>query len=288
MPSKKLTAQNLAKPTRLDQFLRTQFPEWGRSAINQLINQRQVQVNGQTVWLNSWKVNNGDRLDIQSIPEALPDEVMKFDYQWLIRDDGDVIAIDKPAGLLSQGTKWRPDNNLLYLAEKRYGDVALFHRLDRDTSGVILLTRPGVINQYLDEAFKANTVQKEYWAVVKTPNKLAPHGTINFSLAPHPQRQDMMVTINSGGKSAVTTYKIEREAKGLQLVRLAPQTGRMHQIRVHLQAMDAPILGDRLYSPDAEQYERLYLHAQSITLPASGDFPERNYSAPLPNIFDLK
>ena len=287
MPATQVIIRDLAKPTRLDQVLRTQFPEWGRKTVNQLINQRNVRVNGQTVWLNSWKVKNGDRLDIQAIPDALPEAITKFDEHWLIRDDGDVIAVNKPAGLLSQSTRWREDNNLLYLAEKRFGKVALFHRLDRDTSGVILLTRPGSINQYLDTAFKSQTIQKEYWAVVKTPNQLSASGTLNFPLAPHPQRRDMMVTVNSGGQSAVTNYVIERTVKNLQLVRILPQTGRMHQIRVHLQAMDAPILGDRLYSADSDQYERLYLHAKSITLPSSGDFPERAYSAPIPKIFDI-
>ncbi len=282
-----ITLDVLSQPTRLDQALRKQFPQWGRQAINQLINQRNVRVNGQTVWLNSWKVQNGDRLDIQNPPEDLPDKMTAFDERWLIRDDGDVIAVNKPAGLLSQGTQWKTDDNLLYLAERRFGKVALFHRLDRDTSGVVLFTRPGAINQYLDTAFKAQTIIKEYVAVVKAPNQLQAQGTIDFPLDNHPQRRDMMIPVERGGKSARTDYSVERIVNDQQLLRVVPHTGRMHQIRVHLQALGAPILGDRLYSADAEQYERLYLHAQTIRLPASDDFPERTYTASLPEIFDI-
>lgn len=282
-----ITLDVLTKPTRLDQALRKQFPRWGRQAINQLINQRKIRVNGQIVWLNSWKVKNGDRLDIQDPPEDLPDKITVFDERWLIQDDGDVIAVNKPAGLLSQGTQWKKDDNLLYLAEQRFGKVALFHRLDRDTSGVVLFTRQGAINQYLDIAFKAQTITKEYWAVVSTPNQLQSSGTIDFRLDAHPQRRDRMMTVERGGKSARTDYSIERKVDNLQLLRVLPQTGRTHQIRVHLEALGAPILGDRLYNPDADQYERLYLHAQTIRLPATDDFPARIYSTPLPKIFDI-
>ncbi|HSN75387.1 MAG TPA: RNA pseudouridine synthase, partial [Anaerolineae bacterium] len=161
----------------------------------------------------------------------------------------------------------------------------LFHRLDRDTSGVVLLTRGGPVNRYLDGAFKAGAVRKEYLATVTSPNRLAAEGMIAVRLKPHPSRRDMMVVAERGGQSAVTRYQIIGEDRGLQWVRLWPETGRTHQLRVHLASLDAPIVGDRLYNPAWQPAGRLLLHAWRITLPAVIGWPERVFTAPLPADF---
>lgn len=283
-----IIVSNLDKPTRLDRFLRTRFPEWGRQAVNQVITQREVKINGKKVWLNSWKVKNGDKITVQHVPDALPQVATRFDETWLIHDDGDMIAINKPVGLLSQETKWRKDGNLLSLARERFGKVTLFHRLDRDTSGVVLLTRGGKINQHLDQCFKNRTIQKEYLAIVHQPNQLEASGSIIAALDKHHQRRDMMRVVSKGGQSAHTDYKIEAENEIYQLIRLWIRTGRTHQIRVHLQSMDAPIIGDRLYGREDDKGKRLMLHAYSITIPAYEDKAERQFEAPVPDEFLLK
>ncbi len=175
--------------------------------------------------------------------------------------------------------------NLLDLASARFGPLTLFHRLDRDTSGVVLLTHGGTVNRYLDGAFKAGAVQKEYLAVVATPNRLAGQGVIDARLGPHASRRDTMAVVQRGGQRAVTRYEIITEAQGLQWVRLWPETGRTHQLRVHLASLGAPIVGDRLYNPSWQQANRLMLHAWRITLPAVDGWPERVFSAPLPADF---
>lgn len=287
MPEKTIEINNLRKATRLDRVLRDALPSTGRNAINQLIQDRQVKVNGKTVWLNSWKINNGDTLFLLSVPDTLPETVASFDDSWIIADDGDVIALNKPAGLLSQETKYGKQPNLLTMAEARFGKVILFHRLDRDTSGVILLTRGGAINRYLDTAFKAKTIVKQYVALVSAPNRLSQEGRIELRLDSQSKKSNRMQVVERGGKLAITDYRVEKTGDKQQLVYLTPKTGRTHQLRVHLAHYDAPIAGDRIYSPDAKKYERLYLHAHQITLPESDDFPERSYTASIPEVFQI-
>ncbi len=285
MSTKTITVDNLKKTSRLDRVLNDVLPDAGRKAVNRLIQDKQVKVNGKTVWLNSWKVKNGDTLTLLSVQDNLPETVQSFDGSWIIADDGDVIAFNKPAGLLSQKTKYGKQPDLLSMAESHFGKVALFHRLDRDTSGVILLTRGGAINRYLDTAFKTKTITKQYVALVSAPNQLSESGTIQLRLDSQPGKSNRMQVVERGGKLAITDYRVEKMGKGQALVYLRPETGRTHQLRVHLAHYDAPILGDRIYSPDSEKYERLYLHAHQITLPASDNFPERTFTAPLPDGF---
>lgn len=283
-----VTIRGLTKSTRLDRALRDRFPEWGRQAIQQLISAQKVRVNGKPVWLASWQVKNGDKLELLATPAAKPTPPQRFADEWLLAQEDDLIVVNKPAGLLAESPHFREGVNLLDLARERFGDLIPFHRLDRDTSGVILLTRPGPINQYLDQAFQRSQIQKTYLAVVATPNQLQLEGLINARLDSHPQRRDMMTVVGRGGKHAITAYKIVAEDKShrRQLVELHPQTGRTHQLRVHLAHLGAPILGDRLYG-DGASAERLLLHAQQIILPALAGYGQRTYTAPLPDGFQL-
>ncbi len=283
--SSSLIIQGINKPTRLDRVIRDRFPEWGRKAVQSLITSKKVKLNGRTVWLCSWKVNNGDRLEFLATPEAKTPPPSVFDENWIIAEEGDLIAVNKPAGLLSHATKWNRAGNLLDLATERFGDVSLFHRLDRDTSGVVLLTRSETTNAYLDSAFKNHTVKKEYIALIPTKNSLDVEGVIRVRIAPHQKRRDMMTAVERGGKLAVTRYKLGEKSGGKRLIYLWPETGRTHQLRVHLLFMGAPILGDRLYGSGKGEFKRLMLHAQRITLPADGKFLERIFTAPLPEEF---
>lgn len=277
----------LPQPTRLDRVLRQRFPNWGRQAVQRAIIAGKVQVNGRRVWLASWQVHNGDSITIADPPSAKPPAPAIFDAAWLIADDGEIIAVNKPAGLLSEPAKAPDAVNLRDLARAHFtGDLTLFHRLDRDTSGVVLLTRPGPINKLLSAAFQTAAVHKEYLALVAAPNRLEDIGVIDVRLAPDPQRHDRMVVVSRGGQHAVTRYQVEARLADRFLVRLWPQTGRTHQLRVHLANVGAPILGDRLYG-DAASASRLMLHAESISVAlSSGEM--RSYRAPAPAEFALQ
>lgn len=278
----------LAQPVRLDRAIRDRYPAWGRRAVQSAITAGKVSVDGRTVWLCSWTVAAGSRIDILDAPEDKPAPLDIFRDQWLIAADPHLIVVDKPAGLLSEPTRWTQATNLQGLAQLRFGPVTLFHRLDRDTSGVVLLTRSDLANRYLAAAFQGRTVHKEYVAVVAAPNRLAASGVITARLAADPARRDRMVVTARGGQSATTRYEVVGAGDGWQAVRLWPETGRTHQLRVHLQSMAAPILGDRLYAAQAAPavcaapVVRLMLHALSIVLPAWDDFTARTFTAPLP------
>lgn len=284
MPDKVTFTSTVSTPTRLDRVLRDQFPEWGRKEVQRAIGSGKVRLNGRVVKLSSWEVQSRDRLEIIDPPAPKPAAVGTFDDAWIIAADDELIALNKPAGLLSEATKFSPAANLLDLAKERFGEVILFHRLDRDTSGVILLTRPGPINKYLSAVFQGRAVQKQYLAVVTTPNKLQREGIICARIGPHPERRDQM-TVVERGPSARTSYAILEERDGRQLVRLHPETGRTHQLRVHLAHLGAPIIGDRLYGPQPPQHSRLLLHAEQITLPERMGYPVRSFIAPRPADF---
>ncbi len=284
------TAQNLPAPTRIDKVIRAQYPRWGRSAVQSVITARHVSVNGRKVWLCSWKINSGDRIEIANPPQEKAPQIQQFDDAWLITQDGDLIVLNKPSGLLAEPTRSTAHTSLLTLAEAHFGPVTLRHRLDRDTSGVILLTKQGpqsrALNRYFDEAFKSGNIKKSYVALVDANNQLPPSGEIRTRLDSDPQRRDRMTVVEKGGKHAITRYVLEEAWEGKQIVRLWPQTGRTHQLRVHLKHLGAPILGDRLYgnkrADERHGVERLMLHAQEIALPSADGFEKRRFVAQLP------
>ena len=303
------TVRNLTEENRLDRVIRNRHPKWGRRAVQSLVTAGNVKVNGKKVWLCSWKIDNGDRLEISSPPQEKVPPPTRFDDSWLIAEEGLLIAINKPAGLLVHTTRWNSTGNLLDLVSARFGAVTLIHRLDRDTSGVVLFAKEGngsrEINRYLSTAFQTGRVKKEYLAIISSPNELEATGRIENRVGEHPSRRDMMVVVGQGksgkqgrkqkSKRAITLYAIvqeeAQEGSGRQLVKLWPQTGRTHQLRIHLAHLGAPILGDRLYgsrSLDKQQgVTRLMLHAHKITLPAADGFAERVFVASLPSEFRI-
>ncbi len=282
----RVVVKELTQPTRLDRVIRDCFPNWGRKAVQHLVNAGRVKVNGRKVWLGSWKIKNQDRLEIINPPAGKEPPPTRFNEAWVIAEEKELIVVNKPAGLLSHATRWTQAGNLLDLATSRFGTLSLFHRLDRDTSGVMLLSRNGPINHYFDHIFKKRLVEKEYLAVVGAKNRLSASGVIQTYLDTHSKRRDMMEVVKRGGKYARTRYEVLSESAGKQVVRLWPETGRTHQLRIHLQHMNAPILGDRLYGTGERSAKRLMLHAHRITLPALDKIPERVYRAALPNEFE--
>ena len=279
MKEVKFTVEELEGKARLDKVLRARFPGWGRKAVKALLHARKVRVNRKKVWLGSWEVKNGDTIVVTNPPEDKPQGPDVFDDSWIEAEEKDLIAVNKPSGLRAQSTQAGGKDNLLDLAQVRFGEVKLFHRLDRDTSGICLLTRPGLVNAYLDNAFKEGLVEKEYLAVVRAGNQLKEKGVITARLGQHPKRRDMMTVVEKGGQRAETGYEIIEEMEGKQLVRLILLTGRTHQLRVHLLYLGAPALGDVLYGGGKKSAPRLMLHARRIRLPKGEGFEAREFVA---------
>lgn len=261
---------------RLDRYLRDAHPSIGRAAVGPLIAGGSVRVNRRVVRLSSWEVGPSDRVDVD--PRALSRATAALDLapdwhwnsRWLVADEGDVVVIDKPAGLRIEPVRSGDDRpNLLSLARAAIdGELVLAHRLDRDTTGLVVLTRPGPIRAALDAAFKAHTVAKTYAAVVSRVGGLDREGRITAPIGA--AAKGRMQIVDRGGDRAVTAYS----RTDLSVV-LRPETGRTHQLRVHLASLDAPILGDPLYG--GAPSDRLHLHAQELALPDG-----RSWTSPVP------
>ena len=265
---------------RLDRFLQQEFPHWSRAQCQRLIGARHVRVNQRVVWLASWEVQAADMVTVDR-DQVRHVEATTWDEGWVLLWREDLVVLNKPSGLRSEARSDGDTDNLLTLARTRFGaDLALAHRLDRDTSGIVILTRPGSSRRALDAAFKAHSLVKTYVAVVAADAPLADVGDIVSRLGPHPAHRDQRVAVLTGGESAHTHFEvITRNPFGV-LVRLLPTTGRTHQLRVHLASVGAPILGDRLYG-DHSSATRLLLHAQRLQVPSL----ELDVESPIPDEF---
>lgn len=272
-----------ASSCRLDRALRTGFPEWARADVDAAISTRRVQVNGRVVWMSSWKVEPGDRIVVQQPPLPKPVGPSAFDQAWIVADEGEYLVLNKPEGLRSEQTRANDATpNLLALLHAAIDDdLVLAHRLDRDTSGLLIATRPGPIRAQLDAMFSTHTITKKYVAVVGSPNRFEESGTIDSLISPDPKRKDTMRVVERGGKRAITDYEEVADLGDTIRVNLWPRTGRTHQLRVHCASLGGPIVGDRLYGR-ASAGSRLMLHAESLTIPRPGHDAPRTYFSPAP------
>lgn len=155
------------------------------------------------------------------------------------------VAVNKPAGLLSIPDREGKDISLKRILKDKYGEIFVVHRLDRETSGVIVFAKDDQTHKYLSMAFEDRSVQKFYQGIVNgSPEQTS--GTIDEPIMEHPGKKGMMI-INKKGKSSVTDYSVEEEFGKFSLVHFQIHTGRTHQIRVHMQSLGHPVLCDELY-----------------------------------------
>lgn len=191
----------------------------------------------------------------------------------LLYRDGLMLVIDKPAGLPVHAGPGGGDNLENYFDALRFGlprPPALAHRLDRDTSGCLVLGRHPKALRKLHRLFSEGRIEKTYWAICKgAPEK--PSGTIDAPLKKEQRGKGWRVEIADDGQEARTTYRVLKQTDGLSFIEAKPKTGRTHQIRVHLASIGAAILGDPQYGDlsDEERAEPMMLHARRIIVPIS-------------------
>jgi 23S rRNA pseudouridine1911/1915/1917 synthase len=295
---------------RLDRYLgRCFYPTYSRSHLCGLIREGRVRVNGQRV-RQSHRIAGGDGIELELGPpagETPPAEAMSLE---VLYEDEDLVALDKPAGLLvhpGPGTVSRGGtlvNGLLarYPEIHRVGVVnrpGLVHRLDRFTSGVMLVARTNRARLGLVSQFKSRTVKKEYLAVVCGKVTLQ-SDYIDLALAHHPKQHDRMQVEVKEGKPSSTFYEVIERFSGFTLVRASPLTGRTHQIRVHLSHLGHPVVADPMYGRDVGQAFRRFrdrleaeglrtpvlrrqaLHASRIRFTHPVDGRRMEFKAPLP------
>jgi RluA family pseudouridine synthase len=205
----------------------------------------------------------------------------------LLHRDGLMLVVDKPAGLPVHAGPKGGENLEDYFEALRFGlprNPALAHRLDRDTTGCLVLGRHAKALRKLGKLFEKNRIEKTYWAICRgAPEK--PSGTIDLSLKREADAQGWRTVAEAGGQGAVTTYRTLATKDGLCFIEARPKTGRTHQIRVHLASIGCPVLGDPQYGDlSAEDRARpLMLHARRIVIPISENKPPVAVEAPPPD-----
>lgn len=256
---------------RLDILMRDIYRSYNRSTLQKFIESGFVTVNGELVTKPNSKFVRDVKIDLK-VPEVLKNADVKPE---VVYEDENVIVVNKPSGLLSEAKgEYCPEKTLA-----DYGMVA--HRLDRDTSGVMILAKNEDTLHFLKRQFQKRTVHKTYYAVVAGQPKLE-QARLDLPLL-RDMKRPTTFRVDANGKESETFYRLLKTNGEFSLVELKPITGRTHQLRVHMQYLGHPIVGDRVYG--GMEADRLYLHAGEleITLPG-GD--RRVFRVPRPRSFD--
>ena len=254
-----LRASEESKNQRLDAFLASSLDGLTRSQATQLIESGEVAVNGRAV-SKSYKLAGGEDIAV-TLPEPEPVEAVPQDIPLdVVYEDADVIVVNKPSGMVVHPAPGHPDgtlvNALLYHCAGTLSGVGgalrpgIVHRIDRDTSGLIIAAKNDAAHQYLSAQLADHTLARTYECIVL--GKLREdRGTVDAPIARHPTDRKRMAVV-AGGREAVTHWEVIARYPGYTHVRCRLETGRTHQIRVHMAYIGHPILGDTVYGAKKE------------------------------------
>lgn len=262
---------------RLDHLLVEKFPNYNRSSLQTFIKSGFVSVNGQP----STKPN-AKFLPSADIVLSIPETASNYPEPEVIYEDANILVVNKPAGLLTVAKGE-------YCPERTLADYGLIvHRLDRGTSGVVILAKNQATQTILRKQFQDRKTHKTYYAITSGHPKL-PAAFIDLPIARNIKHPTTFI-VDPAGKPSQTNYRTLASSDKYSLLELKPISGRTHQLRVHLKYLGTPILGDTVYNPKPA-HSRLFLHAGSleITIPhptnPSGSKQRRTFTAPLPSDF---
>jgi 23S rRNA pseudouridine1911/1915/1917 synthase len=273
---------------RLDKYVAKACPDLSRSQGQKLIHDGSIKVNSQTA-KSSYKLEAGDAVEVNFPPPTVPDRLSAEAIPLqILYEDKDLLVIDKPAGMTVHPAPGNRQHTLVnavlgHIPDLEAGEASrpgIVHRLDKDTSGLILVAKNNLAHMRLAEQFKNRTVTKVYQALVRghlTPGE----GTIEARIGRNPRDRKRMA-VAERGREARTEYKVLKYLGNFSLVEVRPKTGRTHQIRVHLAAIGFPIVGDSTYGGKSELLSRQFLHAHKLAfqLPSSGE--RKEFISPLP------
>ena len=254
-----LRASEESKNQRLDAFLASSLDGLTRSQAARLIESGEVAVNGETAG-KSYKLAGGEDIAV-TLPEPEPVEAVPQDIPLdVVYEDADVIVVNKPSGMVVHPAPGHPDgtlvNALLYHCAGTLSGVGgalrpgIVHRIDRDTSGLIIAAKNDAAHQYLSAQLADHTLARTYECIVVGALR-EDRGTVNAPIARHPIDRKRMAVV-AGGREAVTHWEVIARYPGYTHVRCRLETGRTHQIRVHMAYIGHPILGDTVYGAKKE------------------------------------
>jgi 23S rRNA pseudouridine1911/1915/1917 synthase len=280
-----LRAETQDDGKRLDWFVHERLPEYSRSRLQSWIKNGRVRVNGAAA-RPSHALRAGEEIEVEpgSLPplRAEPEEIpLTILYQ-----DADVVAIDKPAGMVVHAGAGHHRGTLVNALLHHFGQLSstggelrpgIVHRLDRETSGVLIVARTDQAHEALAEQFRTRKVEKTYLALVRG-HISPPEGTITKRITRDPVRRTRMTTRIESGRTALTHYRTLEQFAKLSFLEVKIGTGRTHQIRVHLSSIGHPIVGDSLYGAPRRAEgvpapDRFFLHAQRLRFqsPSTGE-----------------
>ena len=285
-------SENDAK-LRLDQFLAKQLPKYSRSRLQQLIRGGLVRLNEQSTRPRQI-VRGGDRIDLTEPPlEKIDIRPEPIPLEILFEDD-DLIVINKPAGLTVHPGAGQREHTVVNALLSHCATLSgiggkerpgIVHRLDKETSGCLVVAKNDMAHRELSKQFAARTVEKIYLALVA--GKLRkPAGLIEEKIGRHPVHRRRMRVTSLRGRTATTEYRVIRSSNQASLIECRLHSGRTHQVRVHLHHLGHPVLGDKIYAPRfAKNFPRQMLHAWKLGFhhPGTGDW--KILEAPLPADF---
>ena len=278
---------------RLDKYLAEQILQLSRAKIQSMISAGEVKVNEKVITKTAFMLETGDKVSavITEVNEEHPlEQNIALD---VIYEDENVIVINKPAGLVVHPGAGNAENTLVNALLYRWPQIAnvgetsrpgIVHRLDKDTSGVMIIAKTSIGYSWLVKQFKTRKANKTYLALVdgKPPT---PTGRIETRIGRDEQhRQRMAVTYGDQGRKAESEFYTVAEYSDHTLLEVNPLTGRTHQIRVHLAFLGCPVVGDQIYGRRRNSLEikRFFLHASRLTIRLPGNEEETEFTAPLP------
>lgn len=279
----------LDKAQRIDKFLTSLYPDKSRSFFQKLILNGKILLNGKKVKKN-YKLKFGDRISILTLEDKIEEKTFNVLYE-----DDYLAVIDKPAGIAvtSQNENKITPNTILGLILQKYPTLkeykwdkrpSIVHRLDKYTSGVLLIAKNPQLQIELMKQFKNRQVKKIYYGIVHGKFDIK-EGSIKCPIG-RDIKKPFRFSVSPTGKIAITHFQVKKQIKNYALLKIVPITGRTHQIRVQLASISHPVVGDRTYSRySPEIVERQLLHAYSISFfhPIFKKF--LTIKAPLPKIF---
>jgi 23S rRNA pseudouridine1911/1915/1917 synthase len=278
---------------RLDKLLALRFPEYSRSRLQGLIADGFVRLNDRVVTKSGCPVDSGAVVEVKFPPPQPVDLIPQPIPLLVVFENSDVLVVDKPAGMVVHPAAGHTSGTLVNAALAHMPDLegiggeqrpGIVHRLDKDTSGLILIAKNERAHNFLQAQFRLRQVTKTYLALVdgKPPT---PEGRIEAAIARDPAHRKQMAVVASGrGREAVTEYFTRESFPQHTLLETRPLTGRTHQIRLHMAFLGCPITGDTVYGRRklSLPLERHFLHASRLMIQLPGEKKQRTFESPLP------
>ena len=277
---------------RLDKFISEQLSDLSRTRVKELIQDQNILVN-EKVEKVSYKIQDGDKIEI-TVPAVKPLDIVAENIPLdIVYEDEDVIVVNKPQGMVVHPAPGHPDhtlvNALLYhtqdLAQSPEGfRPGIVHRIDKDTSGLLMIAKNATARESLEQQLANKTNKRIYWAIVHG-NFSEEQGSIDAPIGRNPYDRKKMAVVENG-KKAITHFKVLKQFKGYSLIECQLETGRTHQIRVHLDYIGHAVAGDPLYGPRKTlKGNGQFLHAKILGFkhPKTGKWLE--FSVEPPKIF---